>query len=546
MELRRIQEKTINRIYYEAQAGNKKILVMLPTGSGKTIIARHLINACVQKNNRALFTVPRINLIAQTTRNFNESMVSVVQGDDKRFDPEKPIQIATIQTLNNRIVENIQLVIFDEVHYAYEGELIQSVFKLYPNAIFIGLSATPVDDRGYLLEGWDCIIDDYQLNDVINEGWLVPLECYTAFRIDLSAVKIKMGEYDETELAEKVNIEPVMKTVLQAYKEHANGLKFICFAVNKKHGSDLAEMFNKSGYPTKFVHSETPIKEREQMYSDLSSGVLLGLVSIEILTTGFDDPTISCIIGACPSKSWRKYIQFVGRGVRLNGNSYGESCSNGKSKCIFLDCGGLIVEHGLPTDRKKLIFKTKISRTIDRELGIDDDNEQRKTTILEPEKIKFLKRIGSLLDLYEGKIYNKENDLQEDVNSFLEKTGWFWWRQNSGKMFKDGRWIHFASKSGLPDNTLFFYMTSIFIGIELKLYSGTLTDHQKQTLPEMLQMGVLVFFAQSVADVWGIIKHIEQHTIINETGITVLKSIYEYPEQQIKYLNKYKLKKPAL
>jgi hypothetical protein len=81
----------------------------------------------------------------------------------------------------------------------------------------------------------------------------------------------------------------------------------------------------------------------------------------------------------------------------------------------------------------------------------------------------------------------------------------------------------------------------LFVGIELKLPTGTLTTHQKQTLPEMLQMGVLVFFAQSVADVWGIIKHIEQHTIINADGVTVFNTIYDYPEQQIKYLKRYKL-----
>jgi hypothetical protein len=129
--------------------------------------------------------------------------------------------------------------------------------------------------------------------------------------------------------------------------------------------------------------------------------------------------------------------------------------------------------------------------------------------------------------------------LQEDVNNFLKKTGYFWWRQNSGKAFIEGRWVQFASKSGLPDNTLFYDSKSIFVGIELKLPAGKLTKHQKETLPVMIEKGILVYFAQSIRDVYEIIKHLEKNIIQMEGGTIIKDSVYELPEQQKVYYKKY-------
>jgi superfamily II DNA or RNA helicase len=539
MKLRPYQQQLINRIYYEAAKGHRRILLLSPTGSGKTVIAKHLIDSCISKGNRALFTVPRINLIEQTAKYFND--FSVLQGDDNRFNPEKLLQIAMIQTLSNREIPAPDLIIFDEIHYAYDGKLIQSIFERFPNAFYIGLSATPVDESGFLLDGFDAYIDDFQLNELINEKWLVPIECYSGLTLDLSNVRVVGGDYIESEAEQVVIKKPVLQSVFDNYIKFASGKKFICFAVSKKHGNDLTDLFNSNGIKTKFVHAETPMAEREKTYNEFKTGKIIGLVNIEILTAGYDEPSIDCCIMATPTKSWRKYIQAVGRVLRLNGQTYEESVLNGKSNAILLDCGNVLHEHGLPTERKRLLFRTKISRVVDRELGIDTDIEARKETKLSQEQVIFLKRIGSILDLYEGRVYTVEKDLQEDINYFLLKTGWFWWRQNSGKMFTDGRWVNFASKSGLPDNTLFFDYSSLFLGIELKLPNGKLTEHQKKTLPEMIQKGVLVYFAECVYDVWQIIKHVEENVNRTDDGVFISNKIYSLPERQLFFYQKFKL-----
>ena len=266
-----------------------------------------------------------------------------------------------------------------------------------------------------------------------------------------------------------------------------------------------------------------------------------GLISIEILTAGFDEPSVSCVIMATATKSWKKYIQCAGRGIRLLGNTIDESIANGKPDCIFLDCCGNIEEHGLPDEKRMFKFGTKISRVIDKVLNIDKDIDSSVKTHYSEEKQVFLKKIGKLLDLYDGKVYAKESDLQEDVNKFLDKTGFFYFRQNSGKAYIEGRWVSFASKAGLPDCTVYYKNTSFYFGIELKLKHGKLTEKQKETLPEMIENKVLFFICESVLDVYLAIAHVENNLIVELDRTIILNSIYDLPEDQIRLRQKLKL-----
>ena len=108
-------------------------------------------------------------------------------------------------------------------------------------------------------------------------------------------------------------------------------------------------------------------------------------------------------------------------------------------------------------------------------------------------------------------------------------------------MYIDGRWVHFASKSGLPDNAVYYKGTSFYFGLELKMKYGKLTEHQKQTLPEMKRNKVLFFICESVYDVYKSIEHVENNIIFMDEGYLIKNSIYALPEKQIEYRNKLKL-----
>lgn len=544
-KLREPQIIVYEKIRQHVKSGRKKILISAPTGFGKTILSYQICKNAIEKNNRILFTSHRIGLAEQSRDKFESLNPSFLQGDSDGYNEEYLLLVATLQTLLNTQIKEPKIVIIDEVHYSYESSFIQSLFTRFPSAIFIGLSATPTDSKNYLLDGFDAIIDDYQTADLIKLGWLVPFKIFSPIKINTDNIKISKttNDFNEKQLVEESIKQDINKSIVENYIKLGEERKFICFGVNKEHCYQLQNEFLQYDIKTEVITANTSKKQRGVMLNRYALGKIQGLISIEILTAGFDDPTVKCVILACPTKAWKKYIQCCGRGIRLLGNTIDESVKNGKSDCILLDCCGCVEEHGLPDDRKELVFGKKISKVIDREFNLDTSNENRQniSNSITEEKQVFLKRIGSLLDLYDCKVYKKESELQEDVNSFLDKTGYFYWRQNSGKMFKDGRWIHFASKSGLPDNTVFYKNTSFFFGLELKMKYGKLTEHQKKTLPEMIQKRVLFFICESVFDVYKSIEHVENNINFTDEGYLIKNSIYELPERQIELRNKLRI-----
>ena len=447
-KLRPPQQIVFNKIKNELKNGNKRILISAPTGFGKTILSYQIFKDAIAKNNRVLFTSHRIQLAEQSRDKFIDLNLSFLQGNSEGFKEDYSLLVATLQTLINVQINPPKIVIIDEVHYAYESNLIQSLFLKFPDAIFLGLSATPVDNKNFLLDGFDTIIDDYQTEDLIKLGWLVPFKVFSPMAIDTKNIKISSttNDYQEKSLLDEVLKPDINSSIVDNYLKLGDNKKFISFALNKKHCEVLKLTFISKGINTEIISADTSKADRIKIFKNFANGTTKGLISIEILTAGFDDPTVQCIILASPTKSWKKYIQSAGRGIRLLGQTIEESIKNGKEYCILLDCAGCVQEHDMPDKRKNLFFNKKISRVLDKQLNLDTSNENRKKiseTISEEKQI-FLKRIGSVLDLYENKIYTKESDLQDDVNNFLNKTGYFYWRQNSGKMFKDDRWIHFS------------------------------------------------------------------------------------------------------
>jgi len=543
--LREPQQKVYEKAQEFAKQGMKRILIMAATGFGKTILSHAICKGALSRGKKVLFTAHRITLAEQTFKKFSDLNPDYLQGNGTDFVQSSNLLVATLQTLLKTDVQTPDIIIIDEVHYGYKSEYINSIKSRFPNAIIIGLSATPVDESGYLLEGFDTIIDDYQMADLVELGWLLPLRNYapTCIPADvLKDVKMSGADYQEKSLEQAVNKPDINNSVIDNYLLHGENKPFILFGSSQKHCEALKKICDDRGILTECITSKTTDKKRKTAFERYKSGEIKGLISIEILTTGFDEPKATVCIFANPTKAWRKFIQCAGRVVRLDGQTLDESIKNGKEYGILIDCCGNIAEHGLPTDRKKLKFGKKISMVIDREIGIDSDNELRNNIIISEEKQVYLKQIGTILDLYDGKVYNKEADLQEDVNSYLKKTSYFWWRQNSGKAFIKDRWVHFSSINGLPDNSVFFRMATLFFGLELKLKSGSLTDGQKKTLPEMTDNKILFFICESVLDVYYAFEHIEQNIEYEVDGLKIYNTIYDLSDRQLELRTRLKLK----
>ena len=184
----------------------------------------------------------------------------------------------------------------------------------------------------------------------------------------------------------------------------------------------------------------------------------------------------------------------------------------------------MVRDNGYPTEPIQFNQKPVVSKKIDSLLKIERDVSGKVITELPPERVEYLTRISSILDLYSEKTYIRESDLMDDVRTFLRKTTHFHWRQNSGTANIGTRWVQFTDKKGLPDITLLF--NGVYVGIECKLEKGTLTDHQKQTLPDMINRGCLIFICKSVLDLFEILSTPTKINSANSLKIKVFRFLF--------------------
>ena len=340
--LRDYQQDVLELIRDEIRNGNKRILVFACTGFGKTILSKTIAENSVKNGKRVLFTNHRIQLSGQSANVFSEINPNIIQGKNTT-DNGSLLTVATIQSLYQK--EPFDVVIIDEVHYAYESKLIQRILNANPNAIIIGLSATPFDENGCIIDGFNAVIDKYQTEDLIKLGYLTPFNCFAPINLSFTD-----------------NLDVEIQSVLDGYLKESNGKKFVGFGRSIEHCHQLKEAFRLSGTKCEVIDQSVNDKTRDKYLKQLKDNQLMGLFSVEILTTGFDEPSIECVIFACLASSIKKYIQCAGRGIRM---------IEGKKECILLDFYGNIELHGMPDQRLKIIKKTKISKVIDRILKLD-------------------------------------------------------------------------------------------------------------------------------------------------------------------------------
>jgi len=142
------------------------------------------------------------------------------------------------------------------------------------------------------------------------------------------------------ELDKELNTKSHITNIVEIYKKYADNKKTVIFCVSIEHSKKMAELFKNNNIPCEAIHSELKTKDREDILSDFANDKLQILTNVDVLTTGFDEPSIECLLFARPTKTLRLYIQMVGRGLRL---------FNGKKECLILDCANAINDNGFPT-----------------------------------------------------------------------------------------------------------------------------------------------------------------------------------------------------
>jgi len=343
--LRPYQIDIINRAI--ASCGN--VLIQAPTGSGKTLIVQKIIHHHKNSNKKTLFLAPKINLLSQTLKAFQNLNPQIIHGSSKeRIDKNAHAFVSTIQTMCKRtnLLEEMKFdyIVFDEMHYGASGNM-QKVIKAAHSGKIIGLSATPYDRAGKLLtNGFDTIIDNYDIKYMVKNNYLVNMKSYEAYTPNLDGIKIRQGDWDLRELDYRFNTPQMVAKVISVTKDIiANRHKTIVFCINISHAEAISKGYQSVGLDTKAIHSKLTKNEQIQILDEFTNGHIQVLTSVDQLTTGFDVPATDTIVLARATQSQNLYKQIIGRALRL-------SPSTNKKEAVLLDCAGVISRLGMPLE----------------------------------------------------------------------------------------------------------------------------------------------------------------------------------------------------
>jgi DNA repair protein RadD len=348
-ELRPYQHDVIAECERVVAAGQRRILLVAPTGSGKTIIAGKIIKNTVEQGKRVLIFAHRREIVGQTSDKLLAENVEhgIVQAGFP-LDLDLPVQVATIQTLVARTrsqrleLPAADLLMVDEAHHA-PAQTYKTAIDAYPEAVLIGLTATPCRGDGRGLGGiFDVIVECPQVAELTAAGHLVPAVIYApAERLDLRGVRVEKGDYAEGQLAARVDRDDLVGDIVTHWHRHAEQRRTVVFAVNVAHSMHIAREFEKAGIRAEHVDGSTPKHERDAVLARLASGETQVVCNCMILTERFDLPVMGCIVLARPTRKMGLYRQMIGRALRP---------AEGKANAIVLDHSGAVFAHGFPDD----------------------------------------------------------------------------------------------------------------------------------------------------------------------------------------------------
>jgi len=328
-------------IIEQCTSSNEDTLIQAPTGSGKTVMAKEIATYEMANGGKVLIIVPKLALLDQVMETFSSMHPEVIHGKQD-YDPTHNLFVSTVQTAHKRNLGfEPTLILIDEIHYGFKGKMIEALLNDYTGRL-VGLSATPYDGEGQVIQGFSKIIDQYDLKYMIVEGYLVPPVCYKPITVDLQGVRMDKGDYSINDLDKKFNnIESVSQVVAATRPMILNREQSLVFCINIKHSEAMAEAYSDAGIVAKAIHSKLSLGERDSILKEFKKGKIKMLTNPDMLTTGFDHPPVDTIVLARATQSQNLYKQIVGRALRQYTN---------KDNAVILDCAGVIDNLGLPLD----------------------------------------------------------------------------------------------------------------------------------------------------------------------------------------------------
>lgn len=334
MELRPYQETARQKVQEEWEEGKKRTLLVLPTGTGKTIVFSKIIEDRVKKGERVLVIAHRGELLEQASDKLYKSTglkTATEKAEQTSLGSFYRVVVGSVQTLqrkkrlNQFPPEYFDTIVIDEAHHAISDGY-QRVLQHFESANVLGVTATP--DRGdmrNLGSYFESLAYEYSLPEAIKSGYLSPIKALTIpLKLDLSNVKQQAGDFSTKDLG--TALDPYLEQIAEEMKKQCLNRKTVVFLPLVKTSQKFRDILNKHGFKAAEVNGEST--DREQVLKDYEEGKYNVLCNSMLLTEGWDCPSVDCVIVLRPTKVRALYSQMVGRGTRL---------APGKKELLLLD-----------------------------------------------------------------------------------------------------------------------------------------------------------------------------------------------------------------
>lgn len=403
MSLRFYQVEARQRLEQAWAQGHQNLMLVLPTGAGKTktsadLIHAHTLSQIVALNRGSTCVIAhRQELVSQLSMALNREGVrhriiappKIIKAcvrlhmkdlGKSYFDSSSQTAVAGVDTLIRRTSElkqwsvGVSLWVTDECHHVLLDNKWGKAVEMFPNAKGLGVTASPrrADGKGLGAHAdgvFEDMIEGITMRELIDLGYLVDYRVFAPpSDLDLSAVTVSKttGDYNHDQVVKAVRKSHIVGDVVDHYLRIAKGKRGITFATDVETAHQIAEKFNQAGVPAKAVSADTPDTDRYDAVQDLASGKLLQLVNVDLFGEGVDVPAVEVVSFARPTESLSLHIQQAGRALRLllpkSDHEIWESISaeerkariamSEKPHAIIIDHVGNIVRHGLPDAKR--------------------------------------------------------------------------------------------------------------------------------------------------------------------------------------------------
>ena len=343
-ELRPYQQQARDRIHAEWDAGHTRTLLVLPTGTGKTIVFASVAADQVRAGDRVLILAHRGELLEQAADKLQRStgLVSAVEkAESTCLDSWFRVVVGSVQTLQRTArlerfpQDYFGTIIIDEAHHAITDGY-RRILDYFSGAKVLGVTATP--DRGdmrNLGEVFDSLAFEYKLTDAIKEGYLCKIMAQTIpLQLDITSVTMSGGDYAVGDLG--TALDPYLEQIAAEMARRCKSRKTVVFLPLIKTSQKFRDLLNTYGFRAAEVNGQSA--DRRQVLADFDAGKYNVLCNSMLLTEGWDCPSVDCVVVLRPTKVRSLYSQMVGRGTRL---------SPGKTDLLLLDFLWMTDKHEL-------------------------------------------------------------------------------------------------------------------------------------------------------------------------------------------------------